>query len=468
MIMKPEFLRLRRALAGVVAALLLAAGLVVFSPALSASAHHNTISASASCMNYQWTITWTITNSERDKTETVISSSDPSIIAQGTEIAMGGTYTKTEIVSGPVDKTLTVSAQWSNGYKQTNAKTIRTTDFAGTCTPQSNPVIALLVAPCVAGGALGAVTARMSDLTSGTIYRLSLRSSGGAVLETIEHTATSATFETSFAPRGPGTYYATVAIGTGPVLASSANATITDCPSEVTVSVQLEPCTVPPALSEREISVQVDGLTPSTVYTIQLVDAASTVIASVTTPGDNGSSFAHTFTGVPTPGNYSITVRGGPEPVVSESVAVPPCDLDTLAPPSIDLTAHSCDSASSAAGLTARMEDLDPTKTYYVRIVNASGASVAGGGDTMVTGSTTAVLAFPDITAPGDYTAQLLIDPGKQLAATSPESASLGVCLPTLAMTGPGALVPLGAVAALLLTLGGAVVTGRLRRRVAL
>ena len=467
MTMKPEFMRLRRALAGAVAALLLAAGLVVFSPALSASAHHNTITASASCVNYQWTITWSITNSEQDKTETVTSSSDPTIISQGTQIAMGATYTKTEIVSGPVDKTLTISAQWSNGYKQTNAKTIRTTDFAGTCTPPSSPVIALLVAPCVAGGALGAVTAKMSDLTSGTTYRLSLHSSGGAVLETIEHTANSASFEVSFAQRGPGTYYATVAIGTGAVLASSANATISECPSDVTVSVQLEPCTL--TVPERGISVQVDGLAPSTVYTIQLVDAASTVVASVTTPGDNLSSFAHTFTGFPTPGDYSITVLGAPEPVVSESVAVPLCDLETMAPPSIELTADSCDSASpTPAALTARMEDLDPTKTYYVRIVSASGATVAGGGDKMVTGSTTAVVAFPDITVPGDYTAQLLIDPGKQLAATSLASASLGMCLPTLAMTGPGALVPLGAVAALLLTLGGAVVTGRLRRQVAL
>jgi hypothetical protein len=206
------------------------------------------------------------------------------------------------------------------------------------------------------------------------------------------------------------------------------------------------------------------------VYTVQLIDTASTVIASTTTPGDTVTAFAHTFTRFPGPGDYAVKVLGAPEPVVSDSVAVPLCDLDTLAPPSIELTADSCDTAGSAApaALTARMVDLDSTKTYYVRIVNASGAAVAGGGDRMLTGNTTATVTFPSITTPGDYTAQLLIDPNQQLAATNTASAGLGMCLPTLAMTGPGALVPLGAVAALLLTLGGAVVTGRLRRRVAL
>lgn len=558
MTMKPEFMRLRRALAGTVAALLLAAGLVVLSPAVSASAHHNTISVTAACVNHQWTITWKITNSEYDKSETITHSSDESVIAVGTVIDRAGTYTKTETVSGPVDKTLTVTAKWSNGYTQTNAKTVRKSDFVGTCAPAetpkviaaatgcvaygtndgtvsftlsgvsksytvelrqgatviqsttssggsgafagvapgkytvkawtahksvqtdefevlecapNTPIIALLAAPCVTGGALGAVTAKMTNLNTGITYRLTLHSADGTVLETKDHTATSASFETSFTKRGTGTYYATAAIGNGPVMATSANAVITDCPRGASVTVQLEPCAVSTGDSEREISVQVDGLAASTVYTVQLVtdDAARTVIASTTTAGGTISTFTHTFTGVPA-GAYKVEVLGGSTTLVSDTVTAAGCGLDTLAPPSIEVLAASCEGVGSAAPapLRARMIDLDPASTYYVRIVDGSGAAVTGGQDRTVTGVATATVAFPGITAPGTYTAQLLVDPGKQLAATSPASSGVRMCLPTLAMTGPGELIPLGGVAALLLTLGGAVVMGRLRRRMAL
>src|SRR5690606_30257053 len=108
----------------------------------------------------------------------------------------------------------------------------------------------------------------------------------------------------------------------------------------------------------------------------------------------------------------------------------------------------------SPAVLTAHMIDLDATKTYYVRIVDGSGATVAGGGDQTVTGKTTATVAFPAVPVPGSYMAQLLIDPGKQLAASSGSTTELTVCLPTLAITGPGVLIPLAGVSALLLTLG--------------
>ena len=555
--MKPEFMRLRRALAGTVAALLIAAGLVVLSPALSASAHHNTINVSASCVNYQWTITWKITNSEYDKSEEITSSSDPSIIATGDTIQAGSTYTKTETVTGPVTKTLAISAEWSNGVTNSNSRTIYPGDFAGTCerpdiptisiagescdTPSTRggtisfnlsgvtktytvtldgttktttstggssiflnvppgtytvtattpygpsvtsdsvtltaclpaaPVLALTVAPCVTGGSLGAVTASLSNLALGSSYDVRLFTAAGAVLDTLSLAATSATATLAFPGHGPGTYYATVTGSGGALLATSSSATITECGADFAVTVQLEPCDVFQTGTAREISVAVEGMAASTVYTVRLVtaDAAETEIASTTTPGDSVTTFTHTFTGVPIPGDYKVLVlAANTATLASDTITAGPCDLDTLAPPSIELVADQCDGSGTGIGaLSARMIDLDATKTYYVRIVDGSGATVTGGEDQTVTGATTATVKFPDVTAPGTYTAQLLIDPGKQLAATSPSSVGLNVCLPTLAMTGPGVLVPLGSVAALLLTLGGAVVMGRLRRRMAL
>jgi hypothetical protein len=251
-------------------------------------------------------------------------------------------------------------------------------------------------------------------------------------------------------------------------MASSAHATITDCPADATVTVQLEPCAALQTGDEREISVTVDGLSASTVYTVRLVtaDTAKTVVDSTTTPGGAATSFTHTFTGVPSPGEYRVEVLWASETLVSDSISAPLCDLTTLAPPEITILANTCEGTGQRA-LSASVIELDPTSTYYVRVVGSGGTTVAGGEDQAVTGVTTATVRFPRITAPGTYTAQLLVGPGKQLAATSPSSAALAVCLPTLAMTGPGALVPLGSFAALLLTLGGAVVTGRLRRRMA-
>ena len=471
MTMKPEFMRLRRALAGIIAALLMAAGIVALSPALSASAHHNDVYVSASCDNFVWTITWKIVNSEADKAERITSSTDQSIIADDTVIDKGGTYTTSETVSGPVTKTLTISAVWTNGVTNNAAATIYPSDFTGTCVPMT-PDIGLVIQPCNTGGSLGAVTANLSNLVVGSDYLLTLYSGADVALDTLSLKATATSHSMPFAGHGPGEYYVAVSDPEGSLLTLSAKATIADCATELTITVQLEPCVSPaPSVAEREISIEVDGLAPSTVYTVQLVtdDAAHAVIASTTTPGDNVATFAHTFTNVPSPGDYKIEVLGAPAPLVSDPITAPLCGLSTLAPPEIEMLVDQCDGVDPAQGaVSARVIELDATRTYYVRIVDGSGATVAGGSDRVVTGVTTATVDFPGITAPGTYTAQLLIDPGKQLAATSPNSVDLMVCLPTLAMTGPGVLVPLGSVAALLLTLGGAVVTGRLRRRMAL
>lgn len=547
--MKPEFMRLRRALAGTVAALLLAVGIVALSPTLSASAHVPSITASCTggltvdlksypegtninvtvngavlhdvtlgsgWSNWYKNIAWD-KNTDNSYSVVVKSPDDPgntkgwSVTKSGTvegcppldkpglsvdaqsctnPSTQGGTVsftlqgvakqytvtlngtTKTVASSGGAGSfpnvpagTYTVTATTSSGESATSPSVTLTG-----CSP-AKPVLALTVAPCVSGGSLGAVTASLSSLALGSSYQIRLLSAAGNVLDTLSLTATTATATLAFPGHGPGTYYATV---TGPgdaLLATSSTATITECATDLAVTVELEPCDVFQLAPADEISVTVDGMSASTVYTVRLVtaDAAANEISSTTTPGGTATTFSHTFTGAVAPGDYRVTVTGGTHTVESDTVSLAKCGLDTLAPPSIELLADRCDaSGSGIEGLTARLIDLDATKTYYVRIVDAAGVTAPGGEDRSVTGSTTATVKFPGVTTAGTYTAELLIDPGKQLAATSPAAVGFSVCLPTLAMTGPGVLLPLGSVAALLLTLGGALVTGRLRRRMAL
>jgi hypothetical protein len=543
--MKPEFMRLRRALAGTVAALLLAAGLVVLSPAISASAHTPTVKAD--CTNglsvvlksypsntkvtvaingttvtdtsFQghWSNTYTWDKNVDNTYRVVVKSTDdpyetkgwsftkeatvkgcpddkPVISITGSTCATPSTapgtinfalsgvtkaYTVT-LLGGPAPKTVqssggagsftgvspgtyTVKASLGNSITTSGPVTVSACD-----TP---PIVDLVAQPCVTGGSPGAVTATLSNLKSGAAYRIALLNSAGAELETLALTATGATFSKAFDGHGPGQYSVALYDSAGTLLVESASATILACTDEFKVTVELEPCATPQLGTDRAISVTVTGLAASTAYTVRLVTTATPAVEidSTTIPSGTAVTFTHTFIGVPSPGDYKVEVLGGSVTLVSNTVSAGDCDLDTLAPPSIELLVVQCDGVSAAAGaLSARMIDLDATSTYYVRLVDGSGDTVPGGEDQTVTGSTTATVQFPGVTAPGTYTAQLLIDPGKQLAATSPSSVDLGVCLPTLAMTGPGVLLPLGSVAALLLTLGGAVVMGRLRRRMAL
>jgi len=296
--------------------------------------------------------------------------------------------------------TYTVTATASSGESVTSAS-VTVTD----CTPAA-PVLALAVAPCVAGGSFGAITASLSDLALGSVYNVRLYSSAGTLLDTLSLTATSASATLAFPGHGPGTYYATVTGAGGAVLATSSNATIAVCAADLEVTVQLEPCSVFQTGTARDISVAVEGMSASTPYTVRLVttDAAATEIASITTPG-TATTFTHTFTGVPTPGDYKVLVTDGTDTYESDTVDATTC-LDTLAPPSIELLADQCDgSGTGIDALTARMIDLDATKTYYVRIVDSSGDTVLGGEDRTVTGSTTATVEFPDVTTAGDYTA---------------------------------------------------------------
>src|SRR5690606_29497977 len=114
------------------------------------------------------------------------------------------------------------------------------------------------------------------------------------------------------------------------------------------------------------------------------------------------------FTKVQAGADYFVRVSAGSTTVESAPIAATLCRLPDLAPPSIELIADQCDGVNPPpSALSAGMIDLDVTKTYFVRIVDGSGATVPGGEDKSVTGSTTATVTFPAVTAAGTYTAQL-------------------------------------------------------------
>ncbi len=129
----------RKKLLAVVSTIALSLGLVAVTagPAL---AHHNTINVSVACNTGEggyWKVTWTVTNSEGDKTEQITSSSDTSLVPVGTTIAAGATATFVEYYSSKpsADKTLTLTAQWSNGVTNVDSKKLKKNDFSDGCIP---------------------------------------------------------------------------------------------------------------------------------------------------------------------------------------------------------------------------------------------------------------------------------------------------------------------------------------------
>jgi hypothetical protein len=103
-----------------------------------ASAHHNTINAVVSCNTGDegtWKVTWSVTNSESDKNEEIIQSSDETLIPVGTEIKKGKTATFVEYFDAPTSKTLTLTGEWSNGVTQQNSGSVSSGQFSSDCLP---------------------------------------------------------------------------------------------------------------------------------------------------------------------------------------------------------------------------------------------------------------------------------------------------------------------------------------------
>ena len=104
-----------------------------------ASAHHNTINPVITCTDdYQYKVDWSVTNSET-LTETITASSDTALVPVGTTFGNKETKVFTEYFSAPVNKTLTLSAKWSNNNTATNDAKIKQNQFPD-CEPNHVPV----------------------------------------------------------------------------------------------------------------------------------------------------------------------------------------------------------------------------------------------------------------------------------------------------------------------------------------
>ncbi|CAN5159448.1 hypothetical protein BH11ACT3_BH11ACT3_00340 [soil metagenome] len=129
----------KKLLAGVTAAILsLGAVALIAGPA---SAHHNDINVSVSCAtgpygaaSGAYVVTWTVKNSEVDKTETITSSSLPDVVAPTvTTFQPNETRVFTQSVSTAKDITLTLGAAWDNGYTNSNSNSIAAASFPSGC-----------------------------------------------------------------------------------------------------------------------------------------------------------------------------------------------------------------------------------------------------------------------------------------------------------------------------------------------
>lgn len=100
-------------IAAALSILLVAMGIVAVT-AVSASAHHNTISASVTCTaDSQYLVTWKIENSEK-WVETITASSDTNLVKVNDTFGNKEIKYPTEVMAVPTGKTLTLSAKWWN------------------------------------------------------------------------------------------------------------------------------------------------------------------------------------------------------------------------------------------------------------------------------------------------------------------------------------------------------------------
>ncbi len=159
----PKMLR-RKLIAGV-ATLALALGMVAVT-ATSASAHHNTITATVSCTtDYKYQIDWSVTNSESNKTETITASNRTAAVSVGSTLGLSETKIFPEIVTDPINATLTLTGKWTlpgtTDVTTTNSGSVTKGSFPD-CDPQHVPVTLCHATP-PATGANGWVAITVDD-----------------------------------------------------------------------------------------------------------------------------------------------------------------------------------------------------------------------------------------------------------------------------------------------------------------
>ena len=103
---------LKKLLAGAITAVL-SLGVVAL-VAGPASAHHNTIQVNVSCaVDGAYTVTWSVTNSEGDKTEVITQSNMTGVVAVGTSFAFGETKQFVQVVQQPQNLELILTGYWA-------------------------------------------------------------------------------------------------------------------------------------------------------------------------------------------------------------------------------------------------------------------------------------------------------------------------------------------------------------------
>lgn len=127
---------LNRAVSRVVT-LVVAVGFAVVGVAGAASAHHNTITGTVACkQGGGWAVTWTVINSEADKSEKITGSDRPSVVPVNTTLAPGETKKFAETVTTKPSSALvlTLTGYWAaTNVTTTNSGQIPLDKFTNDC-----------------------------------------------------------------------------------------------------------------------------------------------------------------------------------------------------------------------------------------------------------------------------------------------------------------------------------------------
>ncbi len=125
---------LKKLLAGVITAVLsLGAVALIAGPA---SAHHNTINVNVACAagGSGYAVTWSVTNSESDKTEVITASSMPGVVPVNTNFAFSETKQFIQTVTEPQNLELVLTGYWeATGVTTTNSGYLNSSAFPTGC-----------------------------------------------------------------------------------------------------------------------------------------------------------------------------------------------------------------------------------------------------------------------------------------------------------------------------------------------
>src|SRR5690606_5263291 len=290
MTMKPEFMRLRRAFAGAVAALLLAVGIVALSPALSASAHNYTVTAACETgLN----VNLTSYPSGTQVTVTIDGSTE-------TDTTCSGNWAKTYTWNKHVDHAYTVTVLSPDDLDGSRKWSFTKSGNVAGCPPADQPNISASATSCSpSSAATGTVTFILSGVTKP--YTVTLLS--GA---TTKATTTSSGGNGSFSNVSPGTYTVSASVSGGPS-ASSGPVTVTTCtPTMPDIELVVESCATIGGLGT--VVAHLSNLVAGTSYTLTLYSGAAVVLdtASLTA---TSSTHSTSFPGHG-PGEYYVEIVG--------------------------------------------------------------------------------------------------------------------------------------------------------------